>query len=311
MILQLVDIIAPVFLLISAGYAVVRLGWFDAGAVDGLMSFALKFAAPALLFRSVLKLDLSASFDWRLLVTYFTGATLSFFLGVFLARTLFNRRPGESVAVGFAALFSNGLLLGFPITERAFGADALVGNIAIISVHAPYCYLLGISMMETSRRDGSGIRAAAKRIIVAMFRNPLMIGIGLGFVVNIGAIPLWAPIMSSVDMLARVTLPAALFGLGGVLTRYSFTSSLPETASISVLALVVHPMIVYGLGVWVFALPQDFLRSAVLTASMAPGVNAFVFASMYDRAKGAAASIILLATMASVVTVSVWLWVLG
>jgi malonate transporter len=45
------------------------------------------------------------------------------------------------VAIGFVPLFANSVLLGLPITERAYGADALAGNFAIISIHAAYCYL--------------------------------------------------------------------------------------------------------------------------------------------------------------------------
>ena len=46
---------------------------------------------------------------------------------------------------------------------------------------------------------------------------------------------------------------------------------------------------------------------AVLTAAMAPGVNAYVFANMYGRAKRVAASSVLAATSLSVLTAWFWL----
>jgi predicted permease len=61
----------------------------------------------------------------------------------------------------------------------------------------------------------------------------------------------------------------------------------------------------------VFALSPDFVRSAVVTAAMAPGVNAYVFASLYNRGQAEAASVVLLATAMSVLTVSGWLAVLA
>ena len=48
-----------------------------------------------------------------------------------------------------------------------------------------------------------------------------------------------------------------------------------------------------------------------MTAAMAPGVNSYVFASLYSRGQAQAASAVLLATAVSVLTVSVWLAVLG
>ena len=105
--------------------------------------------------------------------------------------------------------------------------------------------------------------------------------------------------------------PAALFGLGGVLTRYAIRASLAEAGMIAALSLVVHPAITYGLAQVAFALPQSFVRSAVMTAAMAPGVNTYVFASLYGRGQAQAASAILIATAASVLTASAWLAILG
>jgi len=311
MIAQIFDIIAPVFLLIGAGVIAAKLGWLSEVAIDGMMSFAMKFAAPSLLFLSVSRLDLATAFQWPLMGSFYIGAAASFFLALLLARIVFKRRPGEAVAVAFGALFSNSLILGFPISERAYGLGSMVTNVAIVSIHAPFCYLLGITAMELSRADKQAFHKTARTILKMMFRNPLMIGIGLGFLVNLSGFTLPAPALSTVEMLAQTTLPVALFGVGGVLTRFSFGAAMPQAAMISVISLVIHPMIVYLLATKVFALEPHVMRNAVLTAAMAPGANAFLFASMYNRGKGVAASAILLATSASIFTVAGWIWFMG
>ena len=60
----------------------------------------------------------------------------------------------------------------------------------------------------------------------------------------------------------------------------------------------------------VFSLDQAQLRSAVLTAAMAPGINTFLFANMYGVAQRVAASAVLIATLLSVFTIWVWLIIL-
>lgn len=311
MIGQLAQVILPVFLVIGAGYLAARLKFFTTAAVDGLMDFAIKFAVPALLFLNIMRLDLAAYFDWRLLVTFFAGAFAAFTLGIIGARILFKRRPGDSVAIGFGAMFSNSLLLGLPIMERAYGADALAGNFAILSIHAPIIYLVGITVMEAARSDGRGVFGTSRVIAKAMFRNTLMIGLALGFIVNLGQIPMPASAISAIELIARAALPAALFGLGGMLTRYALRASLGEAGMIAVLSLIIHPAITYFLATQVFELSTEFTRSAVVTASMAPGINAYVFAKMYNRAVGAASSAVLLATTGSILSISVWLYILG
>jgi predicted permease len=311
MILQVLLVVLPVFLVIAAGYAATRSGVFAHGAVDGLMVFTQSFAVPCLLFRGLADLDLAAVFDPGLLLSFYAGAVVAFALGILGARRLFHRRPGEAVAIGFGALFSNSVLLGLPIMERAYGPAALAPNFAIVSIHAPFCYLLGITAMELARADGRGLAATARAVARAMFRNALMIALALGFVVNVGEVPLPGPVRGAVDMMADAALPAALFGLGGVLTRYAIRASLAEAGLIAGLSLLLHPAITWALATGVFALGQDFTRSAVVTAAMAPGVNTYVFASLYSRGQAQAAGAVLLGTGLSVLTVSAWLTFLG
>jgi malonate transporter and related proteins len=308
--LEILVIVLPVFLVIGAGYAAARTGYFSNAAVDGLMTFTQGFAIPCLIFAAVARLDIGAVFSPGLLGAFYIGATISFFLGILGARAIFRRRPGEAVAIGFSALFSNSVLLGLPITARAFGEDALAPNFAIIAMHAPFCYALGITVMEVSRADGRGALATAKVVVRAMFRNALMIGIALGLVVNLVGLGLPQPLWDAIDLMARAGLPAALFGLGGVLTRYSLRASMGQTGFSAALSLIVHPAITWTIAVPVLDLPQAFVNSAVLTAAMAPGVNSFLFAAMYRRAEGEAASTVLGATALSVLTVPVWLLIL-
>jgi malonate transporter and related proteins len=311
LILELLVVVLPVFLVIGAGYAATRAGLFRPSAVDGLMVFTQNFAIPCLLFRGVATLDLGAVFDPRLLVSFYTGAVVCFILGTLGARRLFGRRPGEAVAIGFGALFSNSVLLGLPIIERAYADGVLAPTFAIIAIHAPFCYLVGITAMEFARADGRGLAGTARAVGNAMFRNALMIGIALGFVVNVMGIALPEPVWGAVNMMAAAALPAALFGLGGVLTRYALRASLAEASMIASLSLLVHPAIALVLAAGVFALPPDFVRAAVVTASMAPGVNAYVFASLYSRGQAQAASVVLLGTAVCVVTASAWLALLA
>jgi malonate transporter len=310
-VLTVLLVVLPVFLVIGSGWLAARTGVFSGSAVDGLMVYTQSFAVPCLLFRGLVDLDLGATFDPRLLVSFYTGAVIAFAAAVLLERRVFRRRPGEAVAIGFGALFSNSVLLGLPIMARAYGVDALAPNFAIISIHAPFCYVVGITAMEIVRADGATLVATARAIARAVFRNALMIALALGFAVNLLAIALPAPVRSAVDMLAESALPAALFALGGVFTRYAVRSSLGEAGSITVLSLVVHPTIAYVLSAHVFGLPPEFVRGAVVTAAMAPGVNTYVFASLYARGQAQAASAILLATAVSVLTVSAWLAILG
>ena len=137
----LIEVIFPVFLVIGFGYAAVWAGFFSTESVDGLMRFTQNFAIPCLLFGAIASLDLSQVFDFALLFSFYSGATVCFLAGLFGARLLFQRPWEDCVAIGFCCLFSNSLMLGLAITERAYGTAALTSNYAIVALHAPFLLL--------------------------------------------------------------------------------------------------------------------------------------------------------------------------
>lgn len=309
--LSVLNVVLPVFLIVGAGYAAVKFKVFPDAGVGALMGFTQNFAIPCLLFLALYRLDFGAVFDLRLVFSFYAGAVFCFGLGYYVARRGFGRRPGESVAIGFGALFSNSVLLGLPIMERAYGAQSLAPNYALIAIHAPVCYLIGITAMEIARADGRSAGETARTTLRAMFRNTISIACGVGFLMNWLETPLPEAAQGAAEMISRAALPAALFGLGGVLSRYRIRATLGEAAAITVISTIVHPALAYGLTAHVFALEPGFVRSATIMAAMAPGVNAYVFASIYDRATGEVAATVIIATAASVVTVVGWLWLLG
>ncbi|KAE9630124.1 AEC family transporter [Parasedimentitalea maritima] len=307
---NLIDVILPVFLVIGAGYSATRAGYFTQDHVDGLMKFTQNFAIPCLLFRAIANLDLAASFDLRLLASFYAGAAICFTIGITGARLIFKREWEDCVVIGFCCLFSNSVLLGLPITERAYGADNLTGNFAIIAFHAPFCYGLGITVMEIVRNRGSGGVKTLSSVFSAMFKNVLILAIGLGFVVNLTGLYIPGAIDEALSLLIRAALPAALFALGGVLVKYRPEGDMRTIAFVCTTSLLVHPSLV-----WMFstslAVPQDLFRSGVLNSAMAPGFNAYIFANMYGRAKRVAASSVLIATGACLFSVWFWLTLLG
>ena len=303
------EIILPVFVVISFGYIAVWRGLFSEESVDGIVSFAQNFAIPCLLFRAISEIDIFGSFSVPLIVSYYLGAFTSFVVGYAGARVLFKRDPVDATAIAFCCLFSNTVLLGIPITERAYGSDGLTGNYAIIALHAPLCYVLGVTAMETARDRSTSIGERLALVLRALIRNPFVVAILLGFIVNIMSIQLPLPLIKSLDLLSQTALPIALFGLGGVLVSFRVEGDSKIILMICSISLFLHPAIVFFAGK-ALHLDQAALRSAVLTASMAPGVNTYVFANMYNASRRVTASSVLVATAASIFTIWIWLQLL-
>ena len=253
------------------------------------MTFAQGFAIPCLLFRAISTLDLGQNFDLRLLASFYTGALTGFFARHCRRAAPVRARPWEDcVAIGFAACSRTRCCWACRSPSAPTAPTALRRNYAIIALHAP------VLLRPRHHRDGDGARprrplcaAAAAGSLSTMFtqraghrhhpglhrqpgRHPAARGAGRGArpdgpggaasgALRAGRRPLPLPPggRHARDPVHRRRLAAAASG--------DHLRARPRLCGLSV--------------------PE--LRSATITAAMAPGVNAYLFANMYGgRASG-------------------------
>jgi predicted permease len=309
--LAIFNVVVPVFMIIGLGYLAVRFRFYPAEGVRGLVAFVNNFATPCLLFQAMLTSDFGSAFNFHIIVPFYIGALFSLFAGSIVAARFFKNRPGESVASGFSAMFTNTVLMGIPIVQRAYGDAALPVVFSIIAFHAPMLITIGMLVMELVRRDGAPIYKALGVAAIRIVQNPLLWGVGLGLVANLLDLELPEPATAFLTMMAAAVLPAALFGLGGALNEYRLAENWPQAMAMATFKLMIHPAIAWIIMVPVLKVDHDLARYGVLLAAMPTGINAYVFATYYNRAVNVATNTILITTVASVLTVSVWLYILS
>ena len=94
MVFSVLQIIAPVFAIIAAGYAALRLGYLEAAALVGLSAFVMKVALPALVFNALAGVPVDQTMDLRYLAGYSVGSLVIFGVGY-----LWARRDGRATGV--------------------------------------------------------------------------------------------------------------------------------------------------------------------------------------------------------------------
>ena len=309
--LSIVNVILPVFAIIVLGYGAVRWSLYPAEGVKGLVSFVNNFATPCLLFEAMLTADFGTAFNPAIIIPFYVGALTSLSMGTLIAIKVFGNRPGEGVSSGFAAMFTNTVLIGIPIVQRAYGDAAMPVVYSIIAFHAPTLITLGMLVMELVRRDGEKLGRTLAVAGLRMVQNPLLWGVFLGLLGNLADLTLPEPAEAFVVMMSAAVLPAALFGLGGALNEYKLSDSWAQALAMSTFKLMIHPLIAYLLMVHVLRVDLAVARYGILLSAMPAGINAYVFSTYYNRGIGVANSTILITTAASALTISFWLFVLS
>lgn len=306
-----IDVIAPVFVIVLIGYVAVKLKIFPGSGISALIAFTNNFAAPMLLFRAMLTLDFATALDPKIIGPFYVAGLAGFVLGIVLARKTFAYRPGEAVSVGFSGWFTNTVLLGIPIVQRAYGVEALPIIFLIIGFHAPSLMTIGMMTMELSRRDGRPLGVAIIDALKRIATNPLLIGIACGVTLNLSGLSLPKVLDDATIMMVAAVLPTALFGLGAALTQYSIKKAVWPAAMMSLIKTLLHPFLAWVILVPILGVPHEVSRAVVLLAAMPSGINAYIFATYYNRALDVATSTVLLSTLISVFSISFWLWFLS
>jgi len=309
--LAILSVVAPIFALIGLGYGAVRFKLFPAAGVSSLIVFVNSFATPCLLFYSMATSDFRTAFNPGIIAPFYIGALICFVLGIVIGLKFYANSKGTSVTSGFAAMFTNTVLVGLPIMQRAYGEASMPVVFSIIGVHGAILITTGMLTMELMRRDG---RPLGQTFLIAGRRigtNPLLWGIAAGIAANFAGLPLAEPVVAFLTMMAQAVVPAALFGIGGALNEYKLSDNWSQALVLSIIKLIVHPAIAYVLMVWVLRIDIEIARYGILLAAMPAGINSYIFSTYYNRGISVATNTILIGTIGSALTISLWLFVLS
>ena len=94
-----------------------------------------------------------------------------------------------------------------------------------------------------------------------------------------------------------------------IFTRITNSYKLPFTIIFA--SLFLQPAVVYLLGVYIWNIDLYYLRNAVIMAAMAPGLNAYFFANMYDCCRATVATTICASTALTIFSSSFWIYILS
>jgi malonate transporter len=306
--------VVPIFILILAGWLIVRFHYLKASVGDALGDFVFRVAVPVLLFRTIAEADFRDGSPWPLWVAYFSGVAITWTLGHLAATFLFGKDARIGVLAGVSSAFANTVFIGLPLVSRSVGEEGIVAISILLSVHLPVMMIAGTILMERAERKvrgkpGQSPLKLLKGIGRNLVRNPLVIGLACGALAHVVGVPLGGPVKIVVDQLAGVAAPAALISIGMALDKYGLSGNIGMASVTSLLKLVVLPASVYA-ACQFLGLNHSWTAALVLTSSVPTGVNAWLIANHFNVGHGLASSTITLTTALGVLSVSAWAYIL-
>ena len=300
----IVTVIAPVLLLGVFGFVATKVGYFRAAHREGLGKYVFDHAVPILLFHAVLKLDFPTASAGALFIAYYLPLALVFLLGAVLAIWVLKRSTVEAIVIGLGACFSNTVLLGIPLVPRALGPEALLPLFLLISVHGISVFAVITVLMEVAKGQDAQLSAFPKQVAKGLISNPLIQGLGAGFLWKATGLGLHPLVAEMFELVATSVVPCALFVLGSSLATYTLSGSILPAVLVTSVKNLIHPALVWGVGSWI-GLERDWLAVAILLAAMPTGMTMYQFATRYQVAPPVATTCIFVSTVSGIGTLSI------
>lgn len=299
----LIEIVAPIFGVVLCGYLMALTPALSVEGIRGLSNFVFYAAIPALLFATMAHAALPGGADLLLIAAYLAASVVAFAASLAAGWVLYRDSLAARSVMAMGAAFSNTVQLGIPLAFQAFGPAGLRQHMLIVSVHSAVMISLPTVIIEASReggRPGRSLKLAARSIVT----NPVLVAIAAGLAWSAVGWPLPGPVESWLRLLGGASTSCALFAMGASMARFKLGGNLGESAVITLFKLLLMPATAFLLARYVFALEPLAVAVCTLCAALPSGVNVFILAQRYDLCVERSVNLIVLSTLASLLTLS-------
>ncbi|MEM9229120.1 MAG: AEC family transporter [Pseudomonadota bacterium] len=282
---DVVQIVAPVFLLAGLGFAWVRIGFdYDVAFVTRL---AMSLAIPCLIFMSLVRTEIDPrilrdSAIATLMAYAATGGSLYFIINIL----------GLDRRTYWAPLtFGNTGNLGLPIALFAFGAEGLGFAVVVFAVMLVLQFTLGVWVVS------------GRSSPLTMLREPMVWATVLGgvFLIAGWSLPVWAG--NTLDLIGQLGIPLMLITLGVAMSRLR-PAAVGRAFGLSAVKLAVSLALALLAG-YVMGLPGVAMGVLVLQLATPVPVTNFMLAQKYGANATEVAGLVVVSTLLSVLSLPV------
>ncbi len=305
--MDLINIVLPVFLVIGLGYGLRVAGLLSDQANDVVAKVVFYVAAPALLLHSTAQ----TTFDWRLripMLLVVCGITILVAFVVYAAG--WRLAPERRGVLAQGAHRSNMVFVGLPIVLNAYGEAALAQASVLIAAMVVVYNLLAVLLLVLPHEQR---RLADPRLWLntagAIVRNPLILACCGGVLYSLAGTDLPLSIDRSLALVGRAAAPLGLLSAGAGLDFRKLRAGLIGAVVAAGVKLIPYPALIFlclrGLGFSGLDLAVPVLIVASPTA-----VVSYIMAREMRGDAHLAGAIVVISTVASLLTIMTWLAVL-
>jgi len=301
--MSVVIAIIPVFAVVMIGLVARRRGFISRGFIDGANRLVFCLAIPAMIFRSVSKIDIKIQFNMTLISVTLLSVIAVFFTA-WAASALLKidrKRYGAFIQSSF---HGNLGYIGFAVAYYSLGSDGLAKAGIIAGFIMILQNVLAVIALNLHADSVFGGRKSIR--IFYIFSNPVIVAAVAGIFASLVQFETPVVIGRTLDILSGLALPAALLTIGASLSFKLFKANFADVMPAIFIKLIIMP----GLGLLSYLFfdigSEDYLPGLILLSSPSATV-AYVMAKEMKGDADFAAVAISASSLASIAAYSVWI----
>ena len=292
------NIIAPIFAIVGLAVLLDRRFAPDPRVFSRVVIYLF---SPFLALTGIARSSLQAEEIGLIVAMAALSSLLMALVGWGLARLCRFDRQLESAFMLSVVLINAGNY-GLPLNEFAFGPAGLQRAIVFFVTTAVTSNTLGVYLASRGN-------ASVRRSLLNVFTVPLPYAAALGLFLNVKNVVLPLPVERVMTLLSQATVPCMLVVLGLQLSRTSVKGRLGPILLATVARLAIAPLIAFPLA-HLLGLSGLARQVSIIEASMPSAVMGGVLATEFGSDAEFTTAVILVSTLASIVTLSILLTLL-
>jgi hypothetical protein len=304
MLLEVINITAPIFIVIAIGFLIRKKNIISEDGVSLLNKLAYNIGLPSLIFLIITNYSLGDIFNVQIVkVIYLTYALL--ILLTILINFVIKRSGKTKGAIIVSSFRCNMAFVGFPIILAAYGDLALAKASLIVAFLIPVNIVATIIIFKFYNRREEGMGAG--RLLLSFVKDPMIIGVIAGILFSYFRIPVPEVFHESLDIISAMTVAIALLSIGASFRFVHLKNDFKMVSYTGFNKLILLPLVAFILSTFVFKV-ETFDRNVMVILFATPlAVAAYIMAKELRSNYQLLASALILTTIASALTISAWL----
>lgn len=296
----------PIFLMMLLGMLFRKLGWMDEVFAAKMNKFVFLVPLPVLLFEQLATVDFSEVWDIKFILFCFMVTAISITISTLISLLWKDRSiKGEFIQATYR---SSAALLGIAFIQNIYGTAGMAPLMIIGSV--PLYNIMAVVVLSVFKPGNNSFdKALVKKTLKGIATNPIIIGIVAGFVWSALKLPMPSILHKTVSSIGATATPMGLMSMGATFEMKKATSKMKPTLVAVFMKLVGFCAIFLPMAALLGFRNEEMIAILVMLGS-ATTVSCFVMARNMGHEGTLSSGVIMMTTLLSAFTLTMWLDVL-